>query len=60
MVYNPKRTPLLKAAKKKGARIIYGHEMFVLQGALAFELWTKKKAPLDIMRKMVLERLKDS
>jgi shikimate dehydrogenase len=60
MVYNPKITPLLKAAIKKSARIIYGHEMFVLQGALAFELWTKKKAPLDIMQKTVLERLKDS
>lgn len=60
MVYNPKLTPLLEAAKKKSARIIYGHEMFVLQGALAFVLWTKKKAPLDIMRRTVLERLKDS
>jgi shikimate dehydrogenase len=60
MVYNPKETPLLKAAKGKGAKIIYGYKMFVLQGALSFELWTKEKAPLEIMQKTVLENLKGS
>jgi shikimate dehydrogenase len=57
MVYNPKETPLLIAAKEKGAKVVYGHEMFLSQGALAFELWTKVKAPLDVMRKVVLKEL---
>lgn len=57
MVYNPKNTPLLLAAKKKGAKIVYGHEMFVSQGAASFELWTKEKAPLDVMKKIVLKEL---
>jgi shikimate dehydrogenase len=32
--------------------------MFVFQAALQFELWTGKKAPLDIMQRSVLEALK--
>ena len=59
MVYNPKETPLLIAAKKRGAKIIYGHEMFVSQGAASFELWTKKKAPLNVMKKIVLKKLSE-
>jgi shikimate dehydrogenase len=59
MVYNPKDTPLLKAAKKKGAKIVYGHEMFVSQGAASFELWTKEKAPVDVMKKIVLKKLSE-
>jgi shikimate dehydrogenase len=59
MVYNPKNTPLLIAAKEQGARIIYGFEMFVRQGALAFELWTQKKAPLSLMRDEVIKALDD-
>jgi shikimate dehydrogenase len=57
MVYNPRDTPLLAKAKDKGAKIIYGHEMFLNQGAMAFELWTRKKAPVDLMRKTVLNEL---
>jgi shikimate dehydrogenase len=32
--------------------------MFVFQGAQQFELWTGQKAPVDVMRKVVLEALK--
>ena len=57
MVYSPMDTPLLGVAKKAGAKIIYGYEMFVRQGTAAFELWTRNKAPVDIMRKVVMEKL---
>lgn len=43
-------TPLLQKAKSDGARAISGGGMLLWQGALAFELWTGKKAPIEIMR----------
>jgi shikimate dehydrogenase len=49
VVYNPWPTPLLKLAQKAGAHILGGLPMLVYQGAAAFELWTGKKAPIDIM-----------
>ena len=49
MVYNPEATPLLKMAKDAGARIVGGLPMLVHQGAAAFERWTGKDAPIDVM-----------
>ncbi len=57
MVYSPKDTSLLKAAKEVGAKVIYGYDMFIYQGAKAFELWTGKSAPKEVMRKIVLGEL---
>lgn len=48
-IYNPVKTKLLKDAEKAGAAVINGLDMLVWQGALAFELWTGIKAPLDTM-----------
>ncbi|MBN2040073.1 MAG: shikimate dehydrogenase [Spirochaetes bacterium] len=50
IIYSPHNTSLLKAAEKKGCRIIHGIEMLINQGAAQFEIWTGMKAPLDIMR----------
>ncbi len=49
LVYNPSETPLLRIASRAGARTLGGLPMLVYQGAAAFELWTGKKAPVDIM-----------
>ncbi len=49
MVYRPAETRLMKQAKEAGLTVIGGLGMLVNQGALAFELWTEKQAPLDIM-----------
>jgi shikimate dehydrogenase len=57
MVYNPLKTRFLKEAQSIGCTIIDGVSMFVHQGAVQFELWTGKKAPLDVMRRVVLEEL---
>lgn len=43
MIYNPTHTPLLKRAKKMGARTISGIEMFNAQGRRQIELWLEKK-----------------
>ena len=49
VVYNPIETPLLLDAKRAGARTLGGLAMLVYQGAMAFELWTGRAAPVDIM-----------
>ena len=49
VVFNPRVTPLLQLARKAGADILGGLPMLVYQGAASFELWTGKKAPVDIM-----------
>jgi len=57
MVYNPLRTRFLKEAQSIGCTTVDGVAMFVHQGAVQFELWTGRKAPVDIMRRVVLEEL---
>lgn len=51
VVYNPLQTQLLADAKNVGAHTLSGLAMLVYQGALAFELWTGREAPVDIMFK---------
>jgi shikimate dehydrogenase len=50
MVYREGSTPLLAAARKHGAQTVDGIEILVRQGALSFQSWTGKQAPLDAMR----------
>jgi shikimate dehydrogenase len=50
LVYNPPETRFLRQARKSGAHAIGGLEMLVRQGALAFEMWTGKAAPVAVMR----------
>jgi len=57
IVYNPLKTRLLSEAKKAGCITIDGVSMFVHQGAFQFELWTGIKAPVDVMKKAVLNAL---
>jgi shikimate dehydrogenase len=49
LVYD-RETALLRAARRVGAQSAGGLEMLVQQGALAFELWTRQAAPVDVMR----------
>lgn len=51
IIYNPRITKLLRDAKNKGARVSNGIGMLLNQGAISFELWTGKKAPVGIMKK---------
>lgn len=57
IVYNPLKTRLLSEAEKAGCITVDGVSMFVHQGAFQFELWTGIKAPIDIMKKAVLDAL---
>lgn len=53
IVYNPKRTKLLKDAEALGCKVVFGLPMLVYQGAEAFKLWTGMEAPVDVMFKAV-------
>jgi shikimate dehydrogenase len=50
VVYAPRDTPFLRAARARGLRADDGLGMLARQGALAFELWLGLPAPLDVMR----------
>jgi shikimate dehydrogenase len=56
LVYRPGSTPLLAAAAAHGARTVDGLEVLVAQGALSFELWTGRGAPLEVMRRAAREQ----
>src|SRR5438477_10056781 len=49
-IYTDKRTPFVLAAIEAGARAANGLSMLLHQGALAFEIWFQREAPLEVMR----------
>jgi shikimate dehydrogenase len=51
LVYRAGGTGLLREAKRTGSRAIDGVEVLVHQGALSFERWTGRAAPLEVMRR---------
>jgi shikimate dehydrogenase len=50
LIYNPPLTQLLKDATSARDAVIGGELMLLQQGARAFELWTGKPAPIDVMQ----------
>ena len=50
LVYGPSRTPLVREAASLGIRAADGGEMLVQQGAVAFERWWGRPAPVEAMR----------
>jgi shikimate dehydrogenase len=49
LVYHPPVTPLLTAARERGARGINGLGMLIHQAAHAFRLWTSEEPPVEAM-----------
>jgi shikimate dehydrogenase len=49
LIYNPRETKLMIDARAQGLSAITGQGMLVEQAALAFELWTGKQVPREIM-----------
>jgi shikimate dehydrogenase len=49
-VYTQGQTALVSAAIEAGARAANGLSMLLHQGALAFEIWFDRAAPLGAMR----------
>ena len=50
-VYSDSRTAFVSAAVEAGARAVNGLAMLMHQGALAFEIWFEREAPIEVMRK---------
>lgn len=57
IIYNPRQTALLQAAQQHGAVIQNGIDMFVYQGAMAFEMWTNRWPDVERMKKIVITKL---
>jgi shikimate dehydrogenase len=57
IVYTPLETKLLADAGARGLQTISGVEMFVNQAVLQFERFTGADAPIEVMRRVVMEHL---
>lgn len=53
IVYNPRETKLLQAAKAKGCATVPGLGMLIYQGVAAFRLWTGVEPPVLKMQEKV-------
>lgn len=60
MVYRPANTALMKQCAARGGRSVGGLGMLARQGAVAFELWTGVKAPIDAMMKTLRQALENT
>jgi shikimate 5-dehydrogenase len=50
LIYNPAQTQFLKDAAAARDNVLGGELMLLQQGFRAFELWTGKPAPIDVMQ----------
>jgi shikimate dehydrogenase len=56
LVYTETETSLVQAARARGVRVVDGREFLVRQGALSFERFTGRAAPIELMRRAVVVR----
>ena len=57
IVYTPLETRLLAEAKARGLKVISGVDMFINQAVLQFEHFMGVDAPVEVMRRVVMEHL---
>ena len=50
LVYRTGGTVLAQEARRRGSQVVDGLEILVQQGALSFEGWTGRAAPVQVMR----------
>jgi 3-dehydroquinate dehydratase / shikimate dehydrogenase len=60
MVYEPRETPLLAAARARGCTTIDGVEMLVAQAVGQFEAWAGTDAPVEAMTAAALDAIEAS
>src|SRR6266446_8220371 len=49
LVSHPKETKLLREAKERGCKIVYGDRMLFWQGVLKFKVYTGVEPPIEVM-----------
>jgi len=59
LIYNPLETRLLRESRLRGCMVHGGLGMFVYQGAVAFEHWLGIPAPVETMRRAVLNSFEE-
>jgi 3-dehydroquinate dehydratase / shikimate dehydrogenase len=57
LIYRPRVTKLLQLAARRGIETVSGFEMFLAQGTAQWEIWTGERAPVEAMRRAVLQVL---
>lgn len=60
IVYSPPMTPFLKKAREAERKTLGGLGMLLYQGAISFEIWTSKEAPIAAMKKALMEAIKET
>lgn len=58
IVYNPWETGLLQEAKARGCYTLAGGGMLLYQGVEAFQIWTGREAPVEVMREVLEDKLR--
>jgi len=53
LVYGERETRLVRAARERAVPVVEGRELLVRQGALSFEQFTGRQAPIETMRAAV-------
>jgi shikimate dehydrogenase len=57
LIYNPPETLFLHRARRRGLQTKGGVDMFVAQGAAQLRLFTGRRPPLRVMRRVLEEAL---
>ncbi|QQK75793.1 shikimate dehydrogenase [Salicibibacter cibarius] len=60
LIYNPLETRWLQIGKSKARAIQNGFSMFIEQAALAYEIWTEKRADRAFMARMIHEEMEQN
>lgn len=55
VIYNPRKTKLLCMAEEAGCEAFNGMYMLLYQGAYAFQLWTGKEMPVELVKEKYFE-----
>jgi shikimate dehydrogenase len=58
LLYRPSMTAFLQQARKARRPILDGRRMLLHQGALAFSLWTREPAPIEVMARALARALR--
>lgn len=59
VAFQKRTTELMKLAEDNGLSVVHGWRMLLYQGMQQFELYTKQKAPIEVMSRVLEEALPD-